>query len=104
MDGRAGPPSGPGRQPRRSVRTDDEFRHNGSGRAPGRDIVAAIRSGASQGADFGRVPTGRVMTIRTMPITTADLPAVAQFLHRHLNTRVPADAWADAVAVPWKVA
>jgi hypothetical protein len=37
------------------------------------------------------------------PITTADVPAVARFLHTHLNTRVSADAWERAMQVPWKV-
>jgi hypothetical protein len=36
------------------------------------------------------------------PIAAADVPAVARFLHRHLNTRVPAEAWERAVEVPWK--
>jgi len=37
------------------------------------------------------------------PITEADLPAVAAFLHAHLNRRVPPEAWVRAVQVPWKV-
>lgn len=37
------------------------------------------------------------------PITDADIPAVAAFLHRHLNQRVPAGAWESALRVPWKV-
>ena len=41
--------------------------------------------------------------LRVEPITTADLPAVARFLHEHLNTRVPAEGWERAVQVPWKV-
>ena len=41
--------------------------------------------------------------IATAPITTADIPAVARFLHENLNTRVPADAWERALEVPWKV-
>ena len=43
------------------------------------------------------------MAPQTAPITTADVPAVARFLHEHLNTRVSADAWERAIVVPWKV-
>jgi hypothetical protein len=43
------------------------------------------------------------MALRVAPITTVDVPAVARFLHEHLNSRVPADAWERAVQVPWKV-
>lgn len=42
------------------------------------------------------------MTVHVAPITAADLPSVARFLHAHLNQRVPADAWERAVQVPWK--
>lgn len=41
--------------------------------------------------------------IRVAPVTTADVPAVARFLHENLNARVGADAWERAVQVPWKV-
>ena len=37
------------------------------------------------------------------PITAADLPAVAQFMHENLNRRVAAAAWAKALDVPWTV-
>jgi hypothetical protein len=43
------------------------------------------------------------MAVRVTPITAADVRAVAEFLHRELNQRVPADAWACAVSVPWPV-
>jgi hypothetical protein len=43
------------------------------------------------------------MTVRVRPITDADVRPVAEFLHAHLNTRVPADSWADAMRVPWQV-
>jgi hypothetical protein len=43
------------------------------------------------------------VTLHVAPITTADIPAVARFLHEHLNDRVTADAWERAVQVPWKV-
>lgn len=42
------------------------------------------------------------MAVRVTPITGADVEAVAEFLHRELNQRVPADAWARAVRVPWR--
>lgn len=41
--------------------------------------------------------------VRVCPITPADVPAVAEFLHRHLNQRLAPAAWAQAVSVPWKV-
>lgn len=37
------------------------------------------------------------------PISDNDLPAVCEFLHIHLNQRVPVAAWARAVNVPWTV-
>ena len=37
------------------------------------------------------------------PITPADVPAVAEFLHANLNARLAADAWARAIDVPWDV-
>jgi hypothetical protein len=43
------------------------------------------------------------MAIRVGPITGTDVRPVAEFLHAHLNTRVPADAWARAMHVPWRV-
>jgi hypothetical protein len=41
--------------------------------------------------------------VQLSPITDADIPAVAAFLHHHLNQRVPSEAWASALRVPWKV-
>lgn len=43
------------------------------------------------------------MAIRVAPITDADVRAVAEFLHRELNQRVSADAWARSMRVPWDV-
>jgi hypothetical protein len=43
------------------------------------------------------------MTVRVGPITDADVRPVAEFLHAHLNSRVSAGAWADAMRVPWRV-
>ena len=43
------------------------------------------------------------MTVQLDPITDADIPAVAEFLHRHLNARVSASTWQRALVVPWKV-
>jgi hypothetical protein len=44
-----------------------------------------------------------MLVVQVAPVTTADTPAVARFLHEHLNNRVPADAWERAIQVPWKV-
>jgi hypothetical protein len=43
------------------------------------------------------------MAVSVAPITDADVRRVAEFLHVQLNTRVPADHWADAVNVPWEI-
>lgn len=43
------------------------------------------------------------MTIAVQPITGADVPAVAEFLHTHLNGRLSPAGWARALDVPWKV-
>jgi len=43
------------------------------------------------------------MAVRVAPITAADIPAVARFLHKNLNARVSAEAWEQALLVPWKV-
>ncbi len=37
------------------------------------------------------------------PITDADVPVVADFLHAHLNPDVPAAQWARALDLPWDV-
>jgi hypothetical protein len=37
------------------------------------------------------------------PITPADVPPVAEFLHTHLNARVTAAEWAAAIIPPWTV-
>ena len=37
------------------------------------------------------------------PITDADVPAVADFLHANLNDRVPQSIWATAMSAPWRV-
>jgi hypothetical protein len=43
------------------------------------------------------------MTVRLAPIESADVQAVAEFLHAQLNSRVSAGAWQAALSVPWKV-
>lgn len=43
------------------------------------------------------------MAVRVEPITDAAVGLAAEFLHAHLNNRVPAAAWARAVDVPWQV-
>lgn len=35
------------------------------------------------------------------PITSADADAVSRFLHTHLNSRVPVDAWRAILSPPW---
>lgn len=35
------------------------------------------------------------------PITPGDVPDVAAFLHRHLNERISAAAWARSIVPPW---
>lgn len=41
------------------------------------------------------------MAVELAPITDADVPAVAQFLHENLNTRVPVAAWTRAMRMRW---
>ena len=43
------------------------------------------------------------MAVELAPITSADGPAVAQFMRANLNPRVPEPAWSDALEVPWPV-
>jgi len=47
------------------------------------------------------VTTAARTRVEVRPITDADRAAVGGFLHEHLNRRIPADAWAHAVDVPW---
>lgn len=43
------------------------------------------------------------MPVELHPITTADLPAVARFMHENLNSKVSTSAWINALRVPWTV-
>jgi len=43
------------------------------------------------------------MSTQVRPIAAADVRAVGEFLHTHLNSRVPANAWARCIEVPWTV-
>ncbi len=43
------------------------------------------------------------MAVRLSPIGPSDIPAVAQFLHAELNSRLSPQAWAEAMETPWKV-
>lgn len=43
------------------------------------------------------------MGVRVEPIAGPRVAAAGQFLHTHLNGRVPVQAWVRAVDVPWKV-
>ena len=47
----------------------------------------------------GEVPE---TTVELTPITDADVPAVADFLHVNLNIRVPPPTWVYAMSAPWK--
>src|SRR5690349_12868837 len=42
-------------------------------------------------------------TAEVDPITDADVPAVADFLHARLNNRVPPSTWATGMSAPWRV-
>jgi hypothetical protein len=42
------------------------------------------------------------MTVQLEPITDVDIPAVADFLHANLNSRVTAATWQRSIRVPWK--
>jgi hypothetical protein len=39
--------------------------------------------------------------VRPRPITDADVPAVAEFLHHHMDSRVSADEWAGVLRTSW---
>jgi hypothetical protein len=41
--------------------------------------------------------------VEVRPIAAPDVPAVAAFLHAHLNQRVAPSAWARALETPWTV-
>jgi hypothetical protein len=43
------------------------------------------------------------MGVELAQIKSADVPAVARFMNTHLNQRVPASRWAQALSVPWQV-
>lgn len=43
------------------------------------------------------------MAVHVEPITATEVPAVAEFLHAELNSRVSVEAWARALSMPWKV-
>jgi hypothetical protein len=43
------------------------------------------------------------IAVQVKPITDSDVPAVAAFLHAHLNGRLSAATWARSVRVPWQV-
>jgi hypothetical protein len=55
---------------------------------------------AGPGADSGEVGD---VSVELAPITGDDINDVARFLHTHLNSAVPAEAWATALRVPWEV-
>ena len=65
-------------------------------------LVAQEISRSSQTGDIGHARwKGRAVPVEVTPITDADVPAVAAFLHANLNDRVP---WDRAISsTPWKV-
>lgn len=42
-------------------------------------------------------------TAQVDPITDADVSGVADFLHTHLNNRVPQAIWVNGMSAPWRV-
>lgn len=42
------------------------------------------------------------MEVALAPITRADVPAVAEFLHYYLNRRMSPEEWARSIQAPWK--
>jgi len=63
-------------------------------RAPTDAIAAQVDVAAPVPAD----------AVEVRPITPADVRAVADFLHAHLNGRITAAEWATAMTPPWAVA
>jgi hypothetical protein len=49
------------------------------------------------------VMTAAKAGVKVRPISEADVRAVGEFLNANLNDRVPVDAWARAMDVPWQV-
>ncbi|WP_245509210.1 hypothetical protein [Bradyrhizobium zhanjiangense] len=43
-------------------------------------------------------------SVNLLPITSADVHAVAEFLHAHLNTRIASAEWEAAITPPWACA
>ena len=41
--------------------------------------------------------------LEAKPITDADIPAVAEFLHRCMSSRMPAAKWRQVMTAPWEV-
>jgi hypothetical protein len=46
---------------------------------------------------------GHAVTVRISPITESDVRRVAEFLAPRMRANLSADAWAQAMTVPWKV-
>jgi hypothetical protein len=47
------------------------------------------------------MPAGSTGAVRVAPITDPDVRLAATFLHKHLNDRVSAEEWAEAIDTPW---
>jgi hypothetical protein len=51
---------------------------------------------------FEGMPAGATGAVRLTPITDPDVRPAATFLHEHLNDRVSAEQWAEAIETPWE--
>src|SRR5262249_62141361 len=78
------------RRPRRRARPAGEHRLRRRPEAP-----------RAAGGEAMAVTTAARVHVR--PILAPDVRAAAEFLHAHLNERVPAAAWPRALATPWEV-
>lgn len=58
--------------------------------------VAALKNGDAHG-----IP-GHGGTVSVAPITDADIPAVAGFLHTYLNRRIPLPVWSQVMSAQWE--
>lgn len=65
-------------------------------------MTPLVRSLGSRG-DVEPKGASAAVTVELAPITAAEVPDVAAFLHEHLNNRVSPADWARSVEVPWDV-
>jgi hypothetical protein len=86
--------------------TCQESKSTGTAAAPGEihyhvtvAVSGQILSATPAPAAAGEAPRS---TVELAPISDADVPAVAGFLHAHLNDRVPLPTWVAAMSAPWR--